>query len=159
MRITRSRLLLFLVIARATISPVGAQIRPVRVQCYGLEVGMWRPALRTDAPYHRLPAIVRLDTLRWPRTGWHLEPDMKYPGARRFPETPRWEAAGDTIKLVWSNGFTPTRVSLVRDGPVLKGEAVAETDVHELVDSPRPRAAVTAHPVACGGSATGELRR
>jgi len=44
---------------------------------------------------------------------------MPYPYGNPFPGTPRWQARGDTIDLVWSNGFSPTMVKLVRYARVL----------------------------------------
>lgn len=117
--------------------------------CYALQVGPWQPAFG-DTVFHRLPATIRLDTLMWPDGGArHLEPDLDYPGRHGFPRTPRWEASADTIRLMWSNGFAPTLVTLVRHGEMLIGDAVAESDARPFGEPPRPRATVTARPIAC----------
>jgi hypothetical protein len=119
--------------------------------CYRLTVGPWRPALGADTAYHRLPSVIRLDTLAWDAKGRHLSPRMTYPSGASFgfPRTPRWEASGDTVRLIWSNGFTPTIVTLVRTGAILVGEAVAESDDHPVPAPPLPRATVTAEPISC----------
>jgi hypothetical protein len=76
---------------------------------------------------------------------------MTYPSGASFgfPKTPRWEASGDTVRLIWSNGFTPTIVTLVRTGAILVGEAVAESDARPIPARPLPRATVTAEPLSC----------
>ena len=119
--------------------------------CYRLTVGPWRPALGADTAYHRIPSLIRLDTRAWDARGRHLSPPMTYPAgsAFGFPRTPRWEDSGDTVRLIWSNGFTPTIVTLVRSGATLVGEAVAESDARPIPPSPLPRATVTAEPVRC----------
>jgi hypothetical protein len=119
--------------------------------CYRLTVGPWQPGLGVDAAYHRLPAAVLLDTLAWDARGRHLSPRIIYPNGSSsgFPRTPRWETSGDTTRLIWSNGFTPTIVTLVRTDATLAGEAIAESDARAAGEPPRPRAAVRADPVSC----------
>ena len=111
----------------SALGSVHAQSPANGARCYRLVVGPWRPELGNDEPYHRLPSAVRLDTLSWDAKGKHLSPTIAYPYHSSFPKTPRWEESGDTVRLVWSNGFTPTIVTLVRHGATLTGEAVAES--------------------------------
>jgi hypothetical protein len=59
-----------------------------------------------------------------------------------FPGTPRWDVHGDTVVLAWSNGFTPTIITLRPQGTLLVGEAVALTDAYYIGEPPRPRASV-----------------
>jgi hypothetical protein len=126
--------------------------------CYALSVGAWSPALGGDEGYHDIPGRVRLDTVRveTPRgittpRGWKLSPNIEYPtpGRATFPGTPRWEASADTIRLIWSNGFSPTIITLQRTDSALVGEAVAETDAHPIPEPPRPRASVVARRQPC----------
>lgn len=131
---------------------LAAQAGPAAPACYGLDVGPWRPPFGRDSIFHRIPRIIRLDTTTIRAGARRLEPNMDYPGGGRFPGTPRWGASGDTIRLMWSNGFTPTPVVLVRRSASFVGEAIAESDAHSLPESPRPRASVTARPIGCPDS-------
>lgn len=119
--------------------------------CYRLTVGPWRPPLGEDTAYYRLPSIIRLDTVALDAQGRRLSPRMRYPpgSPSGFPRTPRWETSGDTVRLIWSNGFAATVVKLVRQGSMLRGEAVAESDAHPVPEPPRPHASVIAEPIAC----------
>jgi len=126
-----------------------AQIRRLVPRCYQLEIGPWRPVLGSNERYHRLPTQIRLDTTSWPTHGRHLEPNIAYPYARSFPETPRWRGSGDSISLLWSNGFSVTRVMLIQHGANLAGEAVAESDDHPIPTKPVPRARVVARAASC----------
>lgn len=119
--------------------------------CYRLTVGAWRSSVGPDTAYHRVPTRVRLDTLHWDANGRHLSPRMTYPAGSStgFPRTPRWETSGDTVRLIWSNGFAVTVVTLVRAGATLAGEAVAESDAHPIPAPPIPRATVTGEPISC----------
>lgn len=126
--------------------------------CYALSVGAWSTPLGGDEGYHDIPGLVRLDTVRveMPRgmktpRGWTLSPNIVYPpsGRMTFPGTPRWEASADTIRLIWSNGFSPTIITLQHKDSALVGEAIAETDAHPIPEPPRPRASVVARRRPC----------
>lgn len=129
--------------------PLRAQARPTAPQCYRLAIGTWQPALGVNEAYYRLPSAIRLDTLAGERIGRRLEPAMTYPHHREMRGTPYWTSAGDTVRLVWSDGFVVTGVNLVRRGDDLVGEAVAESDAHPIPPPPLPRAPITAHPMSC----------
>ena len=144
----RRSILGFIVVILAASLPLRAQSAP---RCYRLEIGAWHPKLGANEPYHRLPTVIRLDTLAWPSHGRHLEPRIAYPYRKDFPGTPSWTIVGDTLRLVWSNGFSPTLVTMVRRGAEWIGTALAESDAHSILEPPPPRASVTAHPMACAG--------
>lgn len=42
-----------------------------------------------------------------------------------------------------------TVATLMRNGNVSAGQAIAETNVHAIYEPPRPRASVTARPTEC----------
>jgi hypothetical protein len=144
-----SHLLRLVALLLGTAGELIAQQPSTQPQCYHLTVGPWQPPLGPDPSYHRIPSVVRLDTLAWDSTARVLEPAIAYPDRKQFPRTPRWELRGDTVRLVWSNGFTPTIVTLVRQGTGLEGEAVAESDARP---STIPRARVVAEPLGCESS-------
>jgi hypothetical protein len=135
----------------------GAQVRdtppPQLVGCYALTVGPWSPPLR-DSTHYAIPARVRLDTARAERgPGWKLTPNIQYPGGRSMRGLPNWLAGGDSAVLTWSNGFTPTVVTLhVRDSSLV-GEAVALSDAHYDGEPPRPRPPVSTVRRPCSGVA------
>jgi hypothetical protein len=119
--------------------------------CYAVTLGAWSQDLGGDSIFHRVPAVVRLDTaVSSGGRGRMLSPNIEYPRARPFPDMPRWELHGDTISLLWSNGFAPTLVRLHRAGARLIGEAVAESDVRGL--GAPPRADATLQRVACAAN-------
>jgi hypothetical protein len=116
--------------------------------CYAIALGSWsRPV---NAPeFHAIPTTVRLDTVAASRGEWKVSPDIAYPYPSRFPGTPRWKVAQDTVEIVWSNGFQPTILRLGRyDSNELRGRAVAESDANEY-GTDLPRATVVAMRVAC----------
>ena len=120
--------------------------------CYAVSVGAWRPRLQPGDPWHRIPAVIRLDSSRSGKKGWKMQPNIVYPGARRpFPGAPRWMVSGDTLTLLWSNGFSPTIITLRRSGSAFIGWAVAETDDHAPGEPARPQAPVTARRRSCAG--------
>ena len=129
--------------------PLRAQVGPTIPQCYRLAIGAWQPGLGVNEAYYRLPSAIRLDTLAGERIGRRLEPPMTYPHHGEMRGTPYWTSAGDTVRLVWSDGLMVTAVKLVRRGDDLVGDAVAESDAHPIPAPPLPRAAITAHPMSC----------
>jgi hypothetical protein len=118
--------------------------------CYELTLGPWTGSLGVDAASYAVPPYVQLDTLPAARIGWQLRPDIAFPNGNRFPGTPRWTVKGDSVQLLWSNGYTPTVISLVRDvDGTLRGQALALTDSHVEGEPPRPQALVTARRMTC----------
>jgi len=118
--------------------------------CYTLTRGAWsRPF--GDSTFHKMPPVVSLDSAAAsPSGGWQLRPDIPHPFGRRFPGTPKWTLRGDTVMLMWSDGFTPTRVALTRrtDGS-LSGRAVALSDAHDEREPPPPDADVILRRTTC----------
>src|SRR5688500_361371 len=120
------------------------------VGCYALEVSEWSPPIGADSLYYRIPPVVRFDSAQAEgRGGWVLAPNIGYPGRRRppIPDIPRWEVARDTVRLVWSNGFSSTIVTLLRDDASLVGEAIARNDFTD--GRPAARATVRALRQTC----------
>jgi len=114
--------------------------------CYSVVRGAWILRLGTDSAFHRIPNRVRLDTIPVDRDGWRLSPDID-PAGNRFPGTPRWNIRGDSAILLWSNGFTPTNVTLHHHGDVLSGTAFAHSDA--IGPGPPPHALIELHRIAC----------
>jgi hypothetical protein len=149
------RALILFVVGGLTAQRVRAQVslqQPSLVGCYQLVRDSWVPELRSDSIYHRLPTRVRLDTTAASQGGWQLRPDIAYPRPSRFPGTPRWTINRDSVVLLWSNGFVPTRVVLRRVGPSLSGSALALSDA--IGPGPIPRAAIRLEPVPCTSNPT-----
>ena len=131
---------------------LGAQASPLSCSNaiagrYLLTLSEWSRPLGTNAAYHAIPTDVLLDTIAV-RGGWKVSPDIKYPYPHRFP-APRWTFVRDTVQIMWSNGFQPTILRLVRNNAnELRGEAVVRSDANEYGDN-LPRAEVTARRIAC----------
>lgn len=106
----------FLLLCVVSVRMVAAQATPLDYRrtsgCYTLNVGAWSRPLRGDSVFHTLPQLVRLDTTSGSRGGRVLSPNISFPYPRRFPGLPRWQIVGDTINMLWSNGFSPTIVRL-----------------------------------------------
>ena len=119
------------------------------VGCYALTVEPWSRPVGGDGRYYAVPKIVRLDTLAVEGGGWRLLPNIAYPNGRHLPP-PRWLVVRDSIQLVWSNGYQPTVVSLVRQARgSLRGQVVALSDAHVAGEPPPARARVTARRAEC----------
>lgn len=115
--------------------------------CYVVTVSEWSPP-DPNAGYHRIPRRIRLDTTPTSRGGrWVLSPNIAYPHPGAFPGTPGWSLSADTMRLVWSNGFQPTGVTLVRRDSLWTGDAVAGSDF--VTGGPPPRATVTIRRAPC----------
>jgi hypothetical protein len=139
---------------------LGLESAPLRAQpstaataalagCYSVTRGPWNREF-SDSTYHKMPETISLDTASTERDGRQLRPNMAYPFGRRFPGTPRWRIRGDTIELVWSDGFVPTIVKLVRsDDGTLRGRALALTDAHYDGEPPPPEMDVQARQTKC----------
>jgi hypothetical protein len=121
---------------------------PVIAGCYHLARGEWSKPLGANAAYHALPQFVRLDTGSTGHRGRKVTPDIAFPTSRRFPGTPYWSIMGDTIRIVWSNGFQTTGLSLVREGADLRGLATVDGDAHEYGED-LPRASILARRIGC----------
>jgi hypothetical protein len=134
--------------AQTVANPLPPSVRAMR-GCYAMTAAEWSPP-DVNAAYHRIPPLIRLDTV--PSAvggGWVLSPNIAYPYHGAFPGTPKWTFSADTLRLVWSNGFAPTLVTLVHQDSLWTGEAVGEIDAHTIPPSPLPRARVTARRVRC----------
>lgn len=84
-----------------------------------------------------------------------MTPDIRFPTGRNFPGTPRWMERGDSIDILWSNGYQATRVRLGPGrGKELRGIATVMSDANELGRKP-PHASVVASPVACAPRSSG----
>jgi hypothetical protein len=135
------------------VAVVGAQslsVQPIALAgCYTLDLGAWsRPF--SDSVFHKIPRTVSLDTSSADRGAWRIRPNIPSPRGRRMPGTPKWSVNGDTVKLLWSDGFTPTIVTLARraDG-TLHGHVVALSDEHYEGEPPPPEAEITARRTGC----------
>jgi hypothetical protein len=117
--------------------------------CYALEVGDWNRPLGGDRGFHTLPQSVRLDTTLASHGGRVLSPDISFPYPHRFPGVPRWQIIGDTVHMLWSNGFTPTIVRLTRKADYLEGFADAQSDAIPPGNPNWPRALVIARRIKC----------
>ena len=122
---------------------------PLISGCYFLVIDDWDRSLHGDSAYHTLPKMVSLDTTPASRGGRVLSPDISYPFPHRFPGVPRWEIVGDTVRLVWSDGFSPTFVWLRSVDDHLQGYAEARSDAIPPGEPKWPRAAVAAYRTKC----------
>ncbi len=116
--------------------------------CYDVALGNWSRSLAGNAAYHQLPRQLRLDTIPAERRGWKIIPDIAYPNPHRFP-APWWITKGDSVEMLWSNGFQPTwiRAARLSNGDLI-GEAEVGSDANEYgTDVPKARAIL--HRVAC----------
>jgi hypothetical protein len=143
--------LIFLFVASTRTAP--AQPAPPNYRlvsgCYSLEIGDWNHPLGVDSVFHRLPRSVRLDTTLASRGGRVLAPNMSYPYPHHYPGVPRWEISGDSITMVWSDGFSPTLVWLRKKGDHLEGHAEALSDAIPPGKPDWPRASITARRTHC----------
>jgi hypothetical protein len=62
---------------------------------------------------------------------------------------PRWEILGDTVRIVWSNGFSPTIVRLTEKDQNLSGWAEASRDASPPGKPNWPREKVVARRIEC----------
>src|SRR6266404_154008 len=108
--------------------------------CYELTVSEWNRPLGGDEGFHAIPTSIRLDTVPALRGGRVVTPDISYPMGRSMRGLPRWEILGDTVRIVWSNGFSPTIVRLTEKGQELSGWAEATSDAIPAGNPNWPRA-------------------
>ena len=122
--------------------------------CYAVEVGSWTPPINPGA-FHLIPTHIRLDTtMVGGRVGRRLTPNIHYQYPSSF--APIWRIHGDSLVLMWSNGFAPTVVSVRRRDSLLIGVAEARSDAI----LPRwPRAPVTLRRSACTSSDSSSHQR
>lgn len=124
--------------------PTGAQPLDAPAGCYDLTLGAWRPALEEGLP--ALPRTVRLLDERGTSV---LEDGRLLARAVGAPLDYRWafwEVRADTLRVVFSTGFTGAELRLQRRGTRLVGEAQA---FYDYVPNPGNRAAATLAPRAC----------
>ena len=132
---------------------VGAQVASTTVLdlagCYTVHREPWSRPFE-DSILHKLPTTISLDTATTDRGNRQLRPNIAYPPGIRFPGLPSWFVKGDDIRLTWSNGFTPTVVTLARfaDG-TLRGRAIASNDVSYPGEPPDPQSVVTLRRTSC----------
>ena len=125
--------------------------KPASPRCYRLSHGEWSHPLGVNAAYHAIPAIVRLDTVPDAGDGWTVAPDIAFPTGHHFPGMPRWTQQGDSIGIVWSNGYQVTTVRLGPSrGEDLRGTATVRSDANEF-GTDLPRASIVARPAPCTG--------
>lgn len=117
--------------------------------CYELTVSEWNRPLGGDKGFHTIPTSIRLDTVPALRGGRVVAPDISYPMGRSMRGLPRWEILGDTVRIVWSNGFSPTIVRLIDKGEELSGWAEATSDAIPAGKPNWPRAKVVARRIEC----------
>ena len=117
--------------------------------CYELKVGEWNRALRGAERFQTIPTSVRLDTAPTPIRGRMVTPDISDAMWRPMRGMPRWEILGDTLRIAWSNGFSPTVVRLTQKGTELRGWAEAMSDAIPPGKPDWPRAEVLARRIAC----------
>jgi hypothetical protein len=117
--------------------------------CYELTVSEWNRPLGGDEGFHTIPTSIRLDTVPVLRGGRVVTPDISYPMGRSMRGLPRWEILGDTVSIVWSNGFSPTIVRLTEKGQELSGWAEATSDAIPAGKPNWPLAKVVARRIEC----------
>jgi hypothetical protein len=117
--------------------------------CYELTVSEWNRPLGGDEGFHTIPTSIRLDTVPALRGGRVVAPDISYPMGRSMRGLPRWEVLGDTVRILWSNGFSPTIVRLAKKGQDLSGWAEATSDAIPAGKPNWPRAKVVARRIEC----------
>jgi hypothetical protein len=117
--------------------------------CYELAVSEWNRPLGGDEGFHTIPTSIRLDTVPALRGGRVVAPDISYPMGRSMRGLPRWEILGDTVRIVWSNGFSPTIIRLTEKGQDLSGWAEATSDAIPAGKPNWPRAKVVARRMKC----------
>jgi hypothetical protein len=122
--------------------------------CFQLELGTWSHVFPSGMPeVHVPPDIIRFDTVEvtFPRSHpddkHRLHPNVPSIAASRRPWDPSWmRTAPDSVRLVWTTGFSGVMLDLAVRGDSLFGVATARYDV---VGPPVPRASVTGWRVEC----------
>ena len=141
-------IILPILLLAALIRPPSGAHRATPV-CYRLRVGGEAIAFGPRDHLHGIPSVVRLDTVPTTHGGWRVEPNIGFRPPAAFPGTPRWSVVGDSIELLWSNGYAVTTLKLGGEhNGVRAGTATARSDA-VAPDSNWPRAKVRATAVAC----------
>jgi hypothetical protein len=118
--------------------------------CYELTVSDWNKPMGGDQGYHTIPTSIRLDTTAALRGGKVVAPDISYPYGSAMRGWPRWDILrGDTVHIVWSNGFSPTILQLTKDHDQLRGWAEARSDAIPAGKPNWPRASVLGVRTVC----------
>ena len=138
--------------ALASVAPLASAVAQDATprDCYQLRVGPWSPPLDDDSVYYRIPSVVQVVGDRDAASAGPLEPNLRYPDPdRSFPGLPAWTREASVFRLMWSNGFAATIVTLRVQGDSLVGTATAEADVITVPPTAPPSAPVSARRVAC----------
>jgi hypothetical protein len=116
--------------------------------CYVLELGPWQPPLvEANADFHTPPPQFRLraDTIDAIRS--RAEPPIRHAHVRGFARA-WWEPLPrDSVRIVWSDGFTGAEMRVRLAGDSLVGRVAARTD--DVVPGPAPRAQAVARRTDC----------
>ena len=134
----------------------GASGAPERIAgCYAVELGPWSGSFPSGSPAsHQPPPNIRLDTARF--TGrfsagaayLQLEPPIAIPGRQRM-SLGRWRVAGDSVFLLWSDGFSGVSLSLGLRADSLRGVAYP---LYDVIGPVQPTASVLIRRAACAPS-------
>lgn len=154
LRPTRVGLLLAASLASAVAEAQDARFRNLPHRCYQLRLGEWSHAFSSGWPeVHIPPEVIRFDTaeVTFPRSipdGFYkLRPNVAAISATRRPWDPSWtRSASDSLRLLWTTGFSGVMLDLEMRDDSLFGMATARYDV---VGPPLPRARVTGWRVSC----------
>ena len=116
--------------------------------CYALEFGAWSRQLRE--PFHlSIPDTIRLETVRgtsgFERSRFVLRPRIPFGESYAFGT----HLLEDSIRLVWTTGFSAVVIRAASSGRSLTGTAEAGTDV---VGPMHPTAEVIGVKVPCPAS-------
>lgn len=126
---------------------------PSAAGCYLVQVGAWNRRLGEDTVFHAIPHRIVLDTAATASpNARRLSPNIAYPYPRVMRGLPYWTVDGNTLRLVWSDGFAPTIVTLKRSATGWRGTAEAKSDVVPFSLWPwrkRPRAPVELRAQPC----------
>lgn len=116
--------------------------------CYVLELGPWQPQLaEANAEFHTPPPQFRLraDTIDAIRS--RAEPPIRHAHVRGFARA-WWEPLPrDSVRIVWSDGFTGVEMHARFAGDSLVGRVTARSD--DVTPGPVPRAQAVARRTDC----------
>jgi hypothetical protein len=108
-------------------------VEPTVSRCYRLTVGTWSPrqGFRIDS------VVVRLDTVKLgplfslTSQSYQLRPSGDELGIPRAHPS-RWWRQGDTLQMLWWNGFADLRARLGGTGDTLRGRVNYGTDAVDV---------------------------
>lgn len=129
-------------------------MRSLSGDCYQLRLGEWSHAFSSGWPeVHIPPEIIRFESTEviFPRRraggSYQLRPNVAAIAATRRPWDPSWtRTAPDSVRLVWTTGFSGVILDLEVRSDSLFGMATARYDV---VGPAVPRANVTGWRISC----------